>query len=299
MTKKQTPLVSIVTPSYNSQPFIEETILSVKNQTYPNIEHILMDGGSTDGTLDIIKKYDGSYNMRWVSEPDNGQSDAINKGWIRAKGEILGWLNSDDTYLPEAVATAVKFLNEHPDVSVVYGKCKFIDDLGEELEEQCQTKTYDFTEILRQTSVIPQPAAFMRREVLDEVGYLDTNLNFAMDFDFWIRTGMKLKIEYIPQWLANFRHHSGTKTSEQIHQFALDYVNILDKTFSNHELPEQIKALRRQIYSDAHHRVGANYYSERQMKLARKHLIKAIKLNPLRLLNSWTIIYLTKSFLGK
>lgn len=111
---KELPLVSIVTPSYNKGCFIEETILSVKNQTYPYIEHIVMDGGSTDGTLDILRKY--ANNITWLSEPDEGQSDAINKGWRRAKGQILGWLNADDTYMPWAVQTAVEFLAENPDV---------------------------------------------------------------------------------------------------------------------------------------------------------------------------------------
>ena len=124
--KEELPLVSVVTPSYNKGAFIEETILSVKNQTYPRIEHIIIDGGSTDNTIDVIKKYEGTYNMHWVSEPDNGQSDAVNKGWRMARGEILGWLNSDDTYMPWAVETAVKFLTGHPNVSVVYGNCNII-----------------------------------------------------------------------------------------------------------------------------------------------------------------------------
>ncbi len=121
------PLVSIVTPSLNQGRFIQETILSVKDQTYPNIEHIIVDGGSTDGTLDIIKKYEGTYKMRWVSEPDSGQSDAINKGWRMAKGEILAYLNSDDTYMPWAVETAVELFSEHPDVAIIVGAgdCRF------------------------------------------------------------------------------------------------------------------------------------------------------------------------------
>ena len=128
-------LVSIVTPSLNQGRFIEETILSIKNQSYPNIEHIIVDGGSTDNTLDIIKKYDGTYNMRWLSEPDEGQSDAINKGWKMSKGEIIAYLNSDDTYMPRAVETAVKFLTEHPDISMVYGGFNYIDEHGEVIRQ--------------------------------------------------------------------------------------------------------------------------------------------------------------------
>src|SRR4030042_1306962 len=115
------PLVPIVPPSLNKGRFIEETILSIKNQTYPRIEHIVIDGGSTDETLDILKKYSNS--LIWISEPDKGQSDAINKGWRMAKGDILGWLNADDTYMPWAVETAVRFFAENPDVGMVYGRC--------------------------------------------------------------------------------------------------------------------------------------------------------------------------------
>src|SRR4030042_2589290 len=122
------PLVSIVTPSYNKARFIEETILSVKNQTYPRIEHIIIDGGSTDGTLDIIRKYSDS--LTWISEPDKGQSDAINKGWKMSKGEILAYLNADDTYMPRAVETAVKFLADNMDVGLVYGECNIINEHG-------------------------------------------------------------------------------------------------------------------------------------------------------------------------
>src|SRR4030042_1239734 len=127
------PLVPIVPPSLNKGRFIEETILSIKNQTYPRIEHIVIDGGSTDETLDILRKYGDS--LVWISEPDKGMYDASNKGITMAKGEILGWLMADDTYMPWAVETAVRFLVENPDVVMVYGKCPFIDANGKVLRE--------------------------------------------------------------------------------------------------------------------------------------------------------------------
>lgn len=296
MMEAQAQLVSVVTPSYNTGEFIEETILSVKNQTYPHIEHIIMDGGSTDGTLDTIKKYEGSYNMSWVSEPDEGQSDAVNKGWKRAKGEILGWLNSDDTYLPHAVETAVKFLNDHPETSMVYGECNIINE-SSQVTGRCQARLFDLRGMLCRGNMVPQPAAFLRREVLDEVGYLDTNLHFSMDFDLWLRIALKFKVAYIPQYLANFRRCPGTKSEDEGYKFARDQLQILDRLFSNPQLPAELKALERQAYSCVHFKIGTGYHSLRQMKSARKHLLEAIKLNPKNLANPWMAGYLVTSFL--
>ena len=295
--QQELPLVSIVTPSYNTGAFIQETILSVKKQTYPRIEHIIIDGGSTDNTLDVIKEYKGTYNMHWVSEPDNGQSDAINKGWRMAKGEILGWLNGDDTYMPWAVETVVKFLNDHPDVGMVYGDCNTVNERNK-LVQRCKAKKFNLKEMLCRGNTLPQPAAFLRREVLDEVGYLDTNLHFAMDFDLWIRIGLEFKVEHISQFLANFRRCSGTKSMDEAYKFAPELLYILDKIFADPRLPEEIRALRRRAYSLAHFKFCADYLSQRQIKVARKHLVKAIRLYPRNLVDPWAAGCLVASFPG-
>ena len=295
--QQKVPLVSIVTPSYNKAEFIGETILSVRNQTYSRMEHIIIDGGSTDGTIDVIKKYEGTYDMHWVSEPDNGQSDAVNKGWRMAKGEILGWLNSDDTYMPWAVETAVKFLNDHPDVGMVYGDCNLINEHSK-VTSRCQARKVALKEMLCRGNTLPQPAAFLRREVLDEVGYLDTNLHFAMDFDLWIRIGLEFKVEHISQFLANFRLCPGTKSMDEAYKFAPELLYILDKIFADPRLPEEIRALRRRAYSLVHFRFCADYLSQRQIKVARKHLVKAIRLYPRNLVDPWAAGYLVASFPG-
>ena len=288
-------MVSIVTPSYNKGSFIEETILSVKNQTYPHIEHIVVDGGSTDETLDILRRYADS--LIWISEPDEGQSDAINKGWRMSKGEILAYLNTDDTYMPWAVQTAVEFLNNNPDIGMVYGDCNLIDEHGKVIGK-FHAKDFESGEMLWGPCVVPQQAAFLRRVVLDEVGYLDINLHMAMDLDLWIRIGLKFKVKHIPQVLASFRICPGTKSVSQSWGFHTDRFAILDKNFYNLELPEEIRSRRNQAYSYAHFQMGLGYYRNRQMKEARRHLIRSIILSPLRLKEPRVVI-LFESYFGE
>jgi len=205
------PLVSIVTPSYNQGQFIEETLLSVLNQDYPKIEYLVMDGGSRDQTLDVLKKYEGR--LTYVSEKDAGQSDAINKGFRRAKGEILAWLNSDDTYLPHAVEKAVAYLGEHPDTDMVYGEGYFIEENGDRMKRY-YTEPFDLQK-LSERCYICQPTVFLRRRVLSEVGLLDARKQFCFDYEYWIRIGQKLKVGFLPEYLANSRLHPATKTLSQ------------------------------------------------------------------------------------
>ena len=291
---KELPLVSIVTPSYNKGPFIEETILSIKNQTYPHIEHIVVDGGSTDETLDILHKYGDS--LVWISEPDEGQSDAINKGWRMAKGEVLAYLNADDTYMPWAVETAVEFLNEHPDVCMVYGNCDVVGEHGEVI--QCMGKDLDLKELICGREMIPQPAVFLRRMVLDEVGYLDTCLHLAMDYDLWIRIGSMCRMKHTPKLLAKFRMGPGTKSVDDWYKFAHERLYILERLFSNPGLPKELKALERQAYSAVHLNIGFDYYSRGDVEKARKHFVKALRLHPLTLKNRWLVVCLATSLLG-
>ena len=181
---QEPPLVTIVTPSYNQGRFIEETILSVLNQDYPRIEYIIMDGGSTDQTLDILRKYTGR--LTWHSEKDNGQSDAINKGLRLAKGEILAYLNSDDTYLPGAITRAVRYLTaKNPDSPLVYGEGYHITAEGT-IIERYPTEPFDFQH-LAETCFICQPTTFWKRDVMETIGLFDENLHYAMDYDYWIR----------------------------------------------------------------------------------------------------------------
>ncbi len=203
-------LVTIVTPSYNQARFLERTIRSVLGQTYPNIEYFVMDGGSTDESVDIIRKYEKKL-AGWVSEKDHGQTDAINTGFARANGEIITWLNSDDTYEPEAVARAVAYLEEHPDVGLVYADSMFI-NADDAVIGQFPSRQTDYRRLRRGYVHVSQQAAFFRADLWRQVGPLDPTFYFAMDYDLWVRLARVSQVAYIPGHWANFRLHGGAKT---------------------------------------------------------------------------------------
>ncbi len=210
------PLVSIITPSFNQARYIEATIQSVLSQDYARIEYIIVDGGSTDETVDVIRKYEGQGGGTrsiawWVSEKDKGQTDAINRGFARAGGDILAWINSDDTYEPGAISAAVKYLLEHPAVGMVYGDCNFINENGSVIGKFNAAQTNHH--LIRQGYVhIPQQTMFFRADLWKQVGPLDPSFYFAMDYDLWTRISVRAEIKYVPQTWANFRLHTTGKT---------------------------------------------------------------------------------------
>lgn len=218
-------IVSVVTPSYNQGDFLADTIESVISQAGDFfLDYIVVDGGSTDNSLDILRNFDAELksrsrpagcrgiSFRWTSEQDNGQADAVNKGFARATGKILGWLNSDDTYLPGAIARAVEYLERHPDDVMVYGNAYYTDKLGS------FTGTYPSEPFslkrLGEKCIVCQPAVFFRTEVLTQIGPLDTTLQASMDFDLWIRMGKRFEgnIAFLRDYLATSRMYPENKT---------------------------------------------------------------------------------------
>ncbi len=211
MTTLETPLISIVTPSYNQAAFIQNTLLSVLNQSYPHIEYIVVDGGSTDGTLEIIEPF--SDRLTLVSEPDRGQADAINKGFRIARGELLAWLNSDDQYLEGAIETVVNFFKAHPQAAFVYGATLTMDDNGSVYGLSSNVRPCNFHNLVHFDDSIVQPGAFWRADVWQTLGPLDDSLKYTLDYDFWIKVSQKYTLHHIPSPLAIERIYTRAKTA--------------------------------------------------------------------------------------
>jgi len=204
--------ISIITPSYNQGAFLEATIQSVLSQNYPGLEYIVIDGGSTDNSVDIIKKYE-RYLTYWVSEKDNGQTEAINKGLRRATGEIVAWINSDDVYTPKTFDAVVHYFETHADVAMVFGDAHIVDHDGHFLFHK---KALPFDRLMGICIgcglLVTQPAVFWRRTVFDAIGYLDESFDYNMDGEFWSRVAARYRIEHIPQLFALQRYHDQAKT---------------------------------------------------------------------------------------
>jgi glycosyltransferase involved in cell wall biosynthesis len=217
-------LVSVVTPSFNSVQYIEKAISSVYSQHFPNIEHIIVDGCSTDGTLDILKGYS---HLRWISEPDKGQADALNKGFRMARGEIIGWLNADDTYTENAIVIAIEYLRFHPDVDIVYSDCNWINAEGSPMGKY-QAKPYNLRNLVEGCGLIHTPAVFWRRELFEKVGYLNTHYHYSLDNDFWLRACPVSNPLYIDYPLANYRRSTGSKTMSHETEFLPELIDIYE-----------------------------------------------------------------------
>lgn len=205
-----TPLVTIVTPSFNQGKFIRATIESVLNQDYPAIEYIVMDGGSTDATVSVVNEFSGK--LTFISERDRGQSHAINKGFRMARGEIVSWLNSDDIILPGAVSRAVSTMTQDPSLGAVYGEGYRIDREGNVIGRFEATEPFNLWKLVYLSDYILQQTTYFRRAVLDDVGDVDEQLNWGMDWDLLMRIGMKYPIAYIPEYMGSIREYETAKT---------------------------------------------------------------------------------------
>lgn len=246
MNKTNLPKVTIVTPSYNQADFLEETILSVLNQSYPNIEYIVVDGGSDDGSVDIIKKYEDRLAW-WVSEPDNGQSDAINKGFRHATGDIYNWLNSDDILYPDAVKIAVHFMNKYPDYELVYGDRIVIDNGGRIIDT---FEPVSISKVLSRFALrIPQETTFFTARMWKHVEGLNESLHYVMDSDLWYRFMEETRFFHIPVFLGAYRNHEASKSVADLGGVKSDKawaeINFLRKNYSN--LLTRIRFLRRMV----------------------------------------------------
>ena len=210
------PRFCIVTPSYNTGRYIGAAVQSTLDQDWPEVDYVVMDGGSTDGTVDVLRNF--GPRLKWVSEKDAGQSDAINRGFARVGSgepdEILGWLNSDDTYAPGAFRAVAEYFAAHPDVDLVYGDATYTDPAGGHIARCVHVEPYSRRRLFHYGDYIVQPAAFFRRRAFDAVGGLDVSLHWAMDYDLWLRIAARgLRIAYLPKVLAHFRWLAENKTA--------------------------------------------------------------------------------------
>ena len=245
-------LVSIITPSFNQASYLEQTLQSVLNQDYADMEYLVIDGGSTDGSVDIIKKYAARL-AYWVSEKDAGQADAINKGMARAKGEIVAWLNSDDYYLPGTVSAAMKTFDENPDVVLVYADMLAVDQNGQTFNTLRYRQLT--LEDLLSFQIIGQPAVFMRRAAFDKAGGLDLSYHFMLDHHLWISVASRGRILHVPQTWAAARYHPAAKNRAQASEFGREAFRILDWAKTQ---PNLAPLIGRRAAASAH-RVDARY----------------------------------------
>ncbi|MDQ6911325.1 MAG: glycosyltransferase [Verrucomicrobiota bacterium] len=226
-TRTSFPRITVVTPSYNQGHFLGQTIESILSQKYPNLEYIIIDGGSNDDSVAIIKRYESELTF-WVSEPDAGQTDAINKGLRRATGEIVTWLNSDDLHFPETLAKIAGAFGDSP-VDVVYGDYALITHGGREFLRRYEIP-FDLNIMLYGVNFIGQPSAFFSRSLLDRFGYLDPSYHYAMDHEFWIRLARGgASFRHIKHCLSKYRYHAGSKTVDAREKFAAEMQRTREK----------------------------------------------------------------------
>jgi len=219
------PRISVITPSFNQAKFLERTICSVLDQGYPNLEYIIVDGGSTDGSVDIIRQYEHRLTW-WVSEPDRGQSDAINKGLRRATGEWVAWQNSDDIYYPGAFLDLVRTATERPDADLIIGDMMLIDEHDRPLRD-IRYVTPHYRALLAEGMVLTNQAAFWRRALHDRVGFLDENLHYCFDYEWFLRLTQHAKGAHSKRIWGGLRLHGETKTSRQAQRFEEERARIL------------------------------------------------------------------------
>lgn len=248
-------LVSIVIPSFNQVSYLETTLLSVLGQDYPRVETIVMDGGSTDGSVDVIRSYEKRL-AYWVSEKDAGQADAINKGMARARGEIVAWLNSDDYYLPGAVRAALRAFERNPDALLVYGNMLAVDERGQTINS-FRFKQLTLEDLLS-FQIIGQPAVFMRRAAFERAGGLDRSYHFLLDHHLWIRIAAQGRILHVPQTWAAARYHAEAKNRARASEFGSEAFHILNEVERDANLAPAFVKIKRRARASAH-RVDARY----------------------------------------
>lgn len=285
------PKISIVTPSFNQGQFIEESIRSVLLQRYPDLEYIIVDGGSTDNTIEILRKYE-QWISGWTSEQDEGQSHAINKGWKKANGDIVAWLNADDLYCPGTFETIARHFQTNSELVLVSGGANTVDEHGKTVLLKKESPDMDPYRMLQDSGGVPtQPSVFLKRKVLDDVGFLNPSLHLVMDWEFWIRAGLFYRpdqFEKTDKVLSNNRQWSGTKTLKGWRTICQENRHVFNRVFSEFRGDRKLQQIRRRAYS-------ASYRKQAYLAWQNGDTFEAIK----SLIRSWTLAPSAHNLLGE
>lgn len=288
------PRVSILVPSFQQAAFLDEAIGSILEQDYPDLEVIVVDGGSTDGSVDVIRPYSDRLAW-WVSEPDEGQVDALRKGFAHATGEILGWVNSDDTLLPGAVAAAVEALVEDPELLLVYGDNVLLDERSRELG-LLPARPFDLLEMLRTCqNPVPQPGSLLRRRAL-ELQPLDERGFYYFDFELVLGLALHGRARRLERPLGGYRLHPASKSVAATTQKAEDHLRVVDAFFSRDDLPPEVRAVEHESRSRSELVAGEYFYAGLELRHARRHLLRGLRLDP-RSASPRTLSIVARTFL--
>ena len=274
MNTNQLPIISIVTPSYNQGSYLEETILSVLEQGYPALEFFIFDGGSTDGSLDIIQKHQDQLTF-WESKPDRGQSHAINKGFRMASGEIVAWLNSDDLLAPGALKVVAQAWQQNPGVGLITGQTEIIDQAGKPTGNIFGSEPNVINSLLSSENPVSQPSTFFSTSALKEVGFLDETLHMSMDWDLWLRIGARFPMLFITKILSKSRTWEMTKTRTQLVRSGPEHIRIVKNFFKQN--PDFLTSIqKRQALGSGYLRNGRLDYEAGKWLFFRLDLLIAI-----------------------
>lgn len=291
------PLVSLVTPSFNQGRFLEATILSVLNQGYPRLEYFIMDGGSQDHSLEVIQRYQDQL-THWESEPDRGQAHAINKGWHRAKGEYLWWLNADDMLAPHSLFSTVHAMQDHPEVDLLYGDHLRMDSQGNPIGRYSYPD-FHLEDFLLEDKDIAQAGSLMRRDVLDRIGTLREDLQLLMDKEYWLRLALEGgKLMHISEILALFRIHGEAKTQVGGERAARERVAVTVWLLDHPNLPEGVASRSQRVWGTMAHRQSRAYMKGGSYSQALEAIWQSLRGRPAYLLDPETWITFSLSLLG-
>ncbi|WP_129630705.1 glycosyltransferase family 2 protein [Candidatus Oscillochloris fontis] len=242
------PLVSVITPSYNQGRYLRTTIESVLTQDYPNLEYLVVDDGSDDESHAILRSYAHEPRLRWLVAGQRSQSNAINMGWARSRGQLLAWLNSDDTYLPGAISTQVHALLRNPGVAAVYADAQYINAAGAPLT-RIYARPYSPLALLR-LEIPAQPTVFLRREIVAQVGPLSLTRRYSMDSDYWARIAHLAPLLHVPALVATYRLHATSKTVAHTSGFYQEWLDVAEAFFADPRTPSELQRERPAVLAD-------------------------------------------------